>query len=79
VQLLIDNVALATGIWTNGGRLFEVIFAVWWWLGIFGRMGPLDFLARNDTALSSGYLVLTAGLLVLAMAGRERQIRGTTS
>jgi hypothetical protein len=79
----VPALALALGIWTNSGRIFEIVYFLIWLLAVYsrGRVWPLDFLARSDQSVALGipayYLALTAGLLALAVAGRHKQI--TTS
>jgi hypothetical protein len=81
--VFVPALALTTGVWTSSGRLFEIVYFLIWLLAVYsgGRVWPLDFLGRSDQSVAIGvpayFLVVTAVLLVLAVAGRRKQI--TTS
>ena len=78
--VFVPALALALGVWTNSGRLFEMVYFMVWLLGVYsgGRVWPLDFLGRGDQSVAIGvpvyYLVLTAFLLALAVMGQRQQI-----
>jgi hypothetical protein len=79
--LFIPSLALAAGIWVGNGRLFEVIYLIWWYAGPVNHVPVLDLLgagtirAEAITQLSVGYLLVTLLLLMLALVGRLRQLQ----
>lgn len=78
--LFIPSLALAAGIWVGNGRLFEVLYLIWWYAGPVNHVPVLDLLAAGTiragavTQLATGYLLVTLLLLVLALVGRMRQL-----
>ena len=74
----VPALALAIGTWTSSPRLFEIVYAVWWFMGVLSQMVPMDFLGRTDQSVGAlmpvYYAVLTIAFLVLAAAGRRKQI-----
>ena len=76
--MFIPSLALALGVWSGTGRLFELVYLVWWYLLVNGSV-PLDFMGLNEEALARGvplfYFSLTGVLLLLGFIGRRRQIR----
>jgi hypothetical protein len=78
--LFVPALALALGVWTNSGRLFEMLYFAIWFLGVFsgGRVWPLDFLGRGNqpagVSVPTLYVVVTAVLLALAVLGRRKQL-----
>jgi len=79
--LFVPALALALGVWTNSGRLFEMIYFLVWFLGVYsgGHIWPLDFLGRGGhsvaVSIPSIYLLITAVLLAWAVIGRRKQIQ----
>lgn len=69
--------ALALGVWSGSGKLFEVIYLLMWYISTNSRIPALDFMGilagSADTGVSLNYLILTVVLLVLAAVGRRRQ------
>ncbi len=76
--LFIPTLALALGVWSGGGKLFEVIYLVLWYLGPMQHLAALDFLGSAPAAVKAGmplaYLAATALLGFAAVAGRQRQL-----
>ncbi len=75
--VFVPSLALALGVWTNSGRTFEIAYFAIWFLGIWGHVSILDFMARSGTTSAVtpfGYLVITALLLLLTVLGRQKQI-----
>jgi hypothetical protein len=80
--MFVPALALALGVWTNSGRLFEMLYFVIWALGVLsgGGVWPLDFLGRGDQSAVSTptlYIVVTAVLLALAVIGRQKQLHAS--
>jgi len=76
--LFIPTLALTLGVWSGSGKLFEIVFLVFWYLGPMQRVAPLDYLGAVPAAVKAGmplaYLAATALLMVAAVAGRKRQL-----
>ena len=78
--LFVPALALALGVWTNSGRLFEMLYFAIWFLGVCsgGHVWPLDFLGRGNqpaaVSVPTLYVVVTAVLLALAVIGRRKQL-----
>jgi hypothetical protein len=77
--LFIPTLALALGIWSGGGKLFEVIYLLLWYLGPMQHVPGMDFAGTLPAAVRAGtplvFLVATALLGLAAVAGRKRQLR----
>lgn len=76
--LFIPSFALACGVWTGGGKLFEVAFLALWYVGPLHQTAALDFLGAAPGAgpAHAAFFALALALLALAYAGRARQLRG---
>jgi hypothetical protein len=78
--LFIPTFALALGVWSGSGKLFEVVYLLLWYIGPLNQTRPLDFMGVVPAAVRTGmplvWLALTAGLAMAAVAGRRRQIAG---
>lgn len=78
--LFIPTLALALGIWSGSGKLFEVIYLVLWYIGPMNRVPAMDYAGATPAGLASGmplvFLGMTALLMVAAVAGRRRQLAG---
>jgi hypothetical protein len=76
--VFIPALALALGTWTNSNKAFEVIYLVLWYSGPLNGLTALDFMGARDAALGAHlplfYLAAAAVLLMVAVAGRRRQI-----
>jgi hypothetical protein len=76
--LFIPTLALALGVWSGSGKLFEIVFLIFWYLGPMQRVAPLDYLGAVPQAVEAGmplvYLIATALLGLAAVAGRKRQL-----
>ncbi len=79
--LFVPTLALALGVWTNSGRLFEIVYFVIWFLGVWHPVRLFDFTGRSGSdpvAIPLSYLALTGLLLVLAALGRQKQVMLST-
>ena len=76
--LFIPSFALACGVWTGSGKLFEVAFLALWYVGPLQRAPALDFLGAVPVAHSAhaAFFALALLLLALAFAGRAWRLRG---
>jgi hypothetical protein len=77
--LFIPTLAVALGIWSGNGKLFQVVFMLMWYLGPLNKLDVMDFMGSTPQALDRGvyqyYLLATIILLMLAVIGRVRQVR----
>ena len=75
----IPSLALAAGVWTRSGKLFEVLYLLIWYLGPMNRVPFLDFMGTTEAAVASGapagFAVATLLLLALAVQGRRHTLR----
>jgi predicted secreted protein len=80
--VFVPSLALALGTWTGSNRAFEIVYTILWYLGVFGRMAPFDFLGASRHSVEAGvplwYLALAIPLLGVAVAGRRRQLLHST-
>ena len=76
--LFIPALALALGVWSGTSKLFEGLYTALWYAGPAQPTPGLDFMGASSVVHYDAplyYLAATVGLLVLAAAGRRRQIR----
>ncbi len=77
--LFIPTLALALGVWSGGGKLFEVVYLLLWYLGPMQHVPGLDYLGALPATVRAGtpavFLVATVLLGTAAVAGRKRQIQ----
>ena len=69
--IFVPTLALALGVFSSGNRVFEVVYLVWWYIGAFMKMPGMDFTAGAPQI----YLLAAAGLLLLSVFWRGRQVR----
>jgi hypothetical protein len=76
--LFVPALALALGVWVGNSRAFEALYLLWWYIGLIEGVPAFDYAGATAGGLARGmpfvYLGLTAGLMVLALFGRWRQI-----
>ena len=73
--LFIPSLALMLGVWTGSSKTFEILYVLIWYMGPINGFAPLDY-----TGLATGqtwpiYLLLSVLLVILAFAGRGRQLK----
>lgn len=78
--LFIPTLALALGVWSGTSKFFEALYVALWYIGPISGLTIFDYMGLSRQALVQGmpfiYLGLTAALLLSALIGRWRQIRG---
>jgi hypothetical protein len=78
--LFIPTLALACGVWTGSGRMFEVMYLMLWYVGPMNHTPALDFAATQPASLAAGapgrFAAATLGLAAAAVLGRARRLRG---
>jgi hypothetical protein len=77
--LFVPALALALGVWVGNSRAFEAVYLLWWYIGLMEGVPALDYAGATARGLAMGmpfvYLGITAGLVVLALIGRWRQLQ----
>jgi hypothetical protein len=77
--LFIPSLALAAGVWTHSGKLFEILYLLIWYIGPMNRIPFLDFMGTTEPAAesgaSAGFATATVALLILAGWGRRHALR----
>jgi hypothetical protein len=76
--VFIPSWALASGVWSGGGKMFEAVYIMAWYLGPVSHQPSLDFMATTDAAVAARFpiaLLLLAGALFWgALIGRRRHL-----
>jgi hypothetical protein len=76
--LFIPTMALALGVWSGSGKLFEVLYLLLWYLGPANHVGEIDFMGVTGLFLPPRtpllFCAITAALALFAIAGRKRQL-----
>ncbi|MFZ6030638.1 MAG: hypothetical protein ACOYYS_23270 [Chloroflexota bacterium] len=73
--LFIPSLALALGGWTGSSKAFEVVYVVFWYLGLLNKVLELDYLGLHTSNNWPVYLLLSLALFSLALLGRQRQLK----
>lgn len=77
--LFIPTLAVASGIWSGSGKLFQFVFMLLWYLGPVNKWSMMDFMGTSPGAVERGvywyYLLATIVLFFLALIGRVRQVK----
>lgn len=76
--LFIPSLALACGVWSGSGKLFEALYTMLWYVGPMHQVPSLDYLGATRQGIAQGmpvvYAISAAALLALAFVGRKRQL-----
>ncbi len=72
--LFIPSLALALGVWSGASKAFEVVYAVFWYLGVLNDVLELDYSGLHASGNWPLYLALSIFLLAAALLGRQKQI-----
>lgn len=73
--MFIPMLALALGVWSGSGKLFEALYLVLWYVGPMNRTPHLDYLGSTGQGRPLAWLAATAVLAAVAVAGRRRQLQ----
>jgi hypothetical protein len=73
--LFIPSLALMLGVWTGSSKVFEVVYVVFWYLGLLNKVLELDYLGLHTPQNWLVYLLLSFALFLLALLGRQRQLK----
>jgi len=71
--LFVPSLALSLGTLSRSGKAFEVIYSIWWYAGPVNGLAPLDYSGLSGAGVAVPYMLLTAGLLSLALVSRSRR------
>ena len=72
--LFIPSFALASGVWSNSNKLFEVAYVSMWYLAMNGIEG-VDFFGVNSSGNPGFYIPFSLVLILAAFIGRARQLQ----
>jgi hypothetical protein len=77
--LFIPTFALSLGVWSGSSKPFEILYTLLWYVGPMHAMPPLDFMGSSPATAASRYplmyLIVACALIVIALAGRKRQLQ----
>lgn len=73
--LFIPSLALALGVWSGSGKLFEAVYLLLWYIGPMNRTPELDYLGATGQGRPLVWLAATALLACMAVAGRRWQLQ----
>ena len=73
--LFIPTLALALGVWSGSGKLFEAVYLFLWYIGPMNRTPELDYLGATGSGRPLVWLAVTAALAAAAALGRRRQLQ----
>jgi len=74
-MMFIPSLALALGVWTGGSKTFEVVYVLFWYVGLLNKVPELDYIGLHTTDYWLVYLLLTLLLLATAVFGRNQQLK----
>jgi ABC-type transport system involved in multi-copper enzyme maturation permease subunit len=74
--IFIPSLALALGVWTGGSKAFEVVYVLFWYIGLLNKVPELDYVGLHTPDYWLVYLALTLVLLATAVFGRNQQLKG---
>jgi hypothetical protein len=73
--MFIPAMALALGVWSGSGKLFEALYLLLWYIGPMNRTPQLDYLGATAHGRPLVWLAVTAALAAAAALGRRRQLQ----
>ncbi|MCP4140474.1 MAG: hypothetical protein GY755_09325 [Chloroflexi bacterium] len=73
--IFIPSLAIVSGVWSNGSKLFEILYVLIWYLGPMNRIPALDFIGSTPESQPEVFMLASVLLLALAIAGRARQVK----
>ncbi len=74
-MMFIPSLALALGVWTGGSKTFEVVYVLFWYVGLLNKVSELDYIGLHTADYWLVYLLLTLLLLAAAIFGRSQQLK----
>ncbi|HND48892.1 MAG TPA: hypothetical protein PLL95_10055, partial [Anaerolineales bacterium] len=73
--IFIPSLALACGVWSNGSKLFEILYILLWYLGPLNKLTQLDYLGVSGESQPLTFILTALALMAVAVFGRIRQLR----
>ena len=77
--VFVPTLALALGVWSGTGKVFEGLYTALWYIGPMNGVPGLDFTGAANGARTAHYallyLAIAVVLLAAAFLGRRRQLR----
>jgi len=71
----IPSLALALGVWSNGQKLFEVLYVTMWYIGPMNYVYAVDFIGTKGNGNVGFFIPLSIALIVAAAMGRAGQLQ----
>lgn len=79
--VFVPSLALALGVWSGTGKVFEGLYTALWYIGPMNRVAGFDFTGAANGAKTARYallyLAIAVVLLIAAFLGRRRQLHAT--
>ncbi len=72
--LFIPSLALASGVWSQSNKLFEVLYLFIWYFGPMNHLLGLDFIGTQGNGRPAIFIPLSLLLMMMAIWGRKRQV-----
>jgi len=72
--LFIPSFALASGVWSNSHKLFEVLYVTMWYLAL-NKIEAVDYFGANSNGNIGFFIPFSIALIIAAFIGRARQLR----
>jgi len=73
--IFIPSLALACGVWSNGSKLFEILYILFWYLGPINKLPQLDYIGVTGESLPVYFMLAGLVLVAFAVVGRVRQLK----
>jgi hypothetical protein len=73
--IFIPSFALASGVWSRGNKLFEILYITMWYFGPMNKIAALDFMGASTSGYPLVYLGAAFVLVMLAFTGRAKQLQ----
>lgn len=73
--IFIPSLALACGVWSNGSKLFEILYILFWYLGPINKLPQLDYLGVTGESQPLTFILAALALVAIAVLGRARQLK----
>jgi hypothetical protein len=73
--LFIPSFALASGVWSNTSKVFEIVYILLWYLGPMNKIAAVDYLGANSNGNILFFLPLSVASIAAAFLGRSRQLQ----
>ncbi len=73
--LFIPSFVLASGVWSNSHKVFEILYITLWYLGPLNKVPGMDYIGANSDGYIGFFIPFSIALIVAAFIGRARQLR----